>query len=161
MIDPSDGRKTIGDGTSPVVTVGGIGVDPVSELQNVAEQHPLSQHFEYETTSTGAVANATPYELLIPMDGWRGCEVQIEVTTAGAGDTFSTLYFSSVEGALAGSAWLDTTTNGWNIVGGATLAVAHAVYSEPGHTPRGHKVKITTAGGNDDMEFDIHVKKWY
>jgi hypothetical protein len=114
-----------------------------------------------DTVPTGAVANATPYEALIDMDGWRGCEVHIEVTTAGVGDTFATLYFSSGEGALSGSAWLDSTTNGWDLIAGATLAVDHIVQSVSGHTPRGHKVKITTAGGNDDMEFDIHIKKWY
>jgi len=126
------------------------------------EQDPISTHYNPEsTTSTGAVANGTPYDLIIDMDGYRGCEVQIENTVAGVGDTFAVTYHASVEGVDPSDAWLDATTNGWNLVAGATLAVDHIMAAEPFHVPRGHMVRITTAGGNNDLEFDIHVKTLY
>jgi hypothetical protein len=133
-----------------------------SRSDRIKEQNPLSTHYNPpSTTSTGAVTNATPYDLIIDMDGYRGCEVAIENTVAGAGDTFAVTYHASVEGVDPGDQWLDATTNGWNLVAGATLAVDHIMASEPFHVPRGHMVRITTLGGNNDMEFDIHVKTWY
>jgi hypothetical protein len=133
-----------------------------SRSNRTTEQDPLSTHYNPpSTTSTGAVTNATPYDLIIDMDGYRGCEVAIETTVVGAGDTFAVTYHASVEGVDAGDQWLDATTNGWSLLTGATLAVDHIMASEPFHVPRGHMVRITTAGGNNDMEFDIHVKTWY
>jgi hypothetical protein len=134
--------------------------DASDDAVKVEEQRPASIRYLQDTVSTGAVPNGTPYSFLVDMNGYQGgAEFGIEKTNAST-DTFAVTYDSSVEGYAAGDDWLDSYTNGFDLVAGTDLTTDHIVKTKTGHSPAGIKVTITTAGGSGDAEFDIHYKKW-
>jgi hypothetical protein len=131
---------------------------PGTNTDRTTETNPLDQKYIVETHILTNVANATPEFVYIDMDGFRGVSVHVEKT--GGTDTFDTDYESSVEGSDSSDDWLETTTN-WTFVAGSATADHIAVPSDPKFIPRGHRVELTTAGGSDDADFQVSVKKFY
>lgn len=134
---------------------GPLGGDSGVSMQ---ETNPLSQQYVNETVALTNVANATPEFVYIDMDGFVGCVVHVE--KSGGTDTFDVDYESSAEGSDASDDWVDTTTS-WTLVGGTAAADQIAIPTNVNLSPRGHRVEITTAGGSDDADFNVFIKKFY
>lgn len=126
------------------------------------EINPISQQFVTETFTLTNVPNATPAEIIIPMDGFNGgCEVQVEKT--GGTDTFVWTMESSGQGSAPTDTFEDTTQFGFNsatVVGAATYTADGILYAVPGRGARAHKVKLETSGTADDSDYVVTIKKF-
>lgn len=139
------------------------GYDHTNEFHAVSESSPVDQQYITGSSVLTNVPNATPDEtVIISMDGYRGLCIHIEQT--GGTDTFVATVYASVEGADAGHDWIDVTQYGFTAAHAATAASYTAdciLFMNPGFTPSAIKVKITTASGSDDADFNVFSKKWY
>jgi len=137
--------------------------DQASDADRNSEIDPISQHFVTESFVLTNVPNATPDETtLIDMDGFSSLMVQVEKT--GGADTFVWTMESSVEGSASTNDFIDSTQFGFTsatITSAATYTADGILFSNNRFNPRGHKVKITTAGAADDADFNIFIKKFY
>jgi hypothetical protein len=126
---------------------------------------PESSVYQNPSVDTGAVANATPYELLIDLGGLKGCAFGwIEDVTNG--DTFSVTFWgcmSDPDNDSSNADFIDVTTNGMTIVGGG-LTADGAAHMNVGMNFRYLKMVITTTAagtGANDSEFIAQAKAWY
>jgi len=140
------------------------GYDPSTGATLTSISDPIDQRYDTELFTLTNVPNATPDETtIIDMDGYSHCSVHVEETGASA-DTFAWTMESSTESALSTADWIDTTQFGWTsatVTSAASYTADGIIYSNPGVSVRGHKVKINTAGGGNDADFQIFVKKYY
>lgn len=113
-------------------------------------------------------ANATT-DRYFSMNGYNRYSVQIKV--GAAVDTFKgTIHHSNDENSIVDSAkdYQNTTQYGHGIStaaatpAGATGYVADAItYLLPGANVQTVKIETVTAGGNDDMDYEIIVYRWF
>lgn len=122
----------------------------------------ISDQYTNDTFTLTNVPNATPDETtIVDMDGYDGCSIHIENT--GGTDTFEATIEASNEGAESTSDWLDVTQYGFTNACGADAASYTAdtiLFSKPDLNVKAYKVKITTADGGDDADFQIFIKRW-
>lgn len=109
-----------------------------------------------QTITLANVANASPAYIYINMDGFDSVSVHVEQT--GGTDTFDVDYESSNEGYDSTVDWIDTTSS-WTSVGGAVFTTDHIAQNPADFAPKGHRVEITTAGGSNDADFNVFIKK--
>lgn len=152
--EDSDGNTVVG--------VSSASYDVVEDADKVTETNPLSQQFVTEQHTLTNVPNATPDEtVIVDMDGFRGFCIHTENT--GGTDTFQIRYLASVEGADASDAFLDVTAFGMTSavnLPGSSYSSDDISHSIPYLTPRAFRLQITTAGGADDADFNVFVKKF-
>lgn len=138
------------------------GYNYVSNLLRVQEVNPLDQKYVIEQFTLTNVPNATPDETsIVNMNGFTGCSIQIEKT--GGVDTFTWTMESSVDGTDITANFDDTTQFGFTsvtVTNAASYSSDGILQTNPGFTPQSHKIKIATAGGGDDADFLITVKKY-
>ena len=69
---------------------------------------------------------------------------------------------ASIEGVGGGSTYNDATQFGWTsatVANAASYSASGILYAVKGFIPQSHRVKIVTAGGNNDADFTISIKK--
>jgi hypothetical protein len=139
------------------------GYEWISELLRTGERAPISTHFEVDVITLDNLPDASAdVSALIPMDGSRGCSVQL-VQVSGGG-TYSWHMDSSVESALAAASFRPSTLYGWSaasILNAATYTSSEILYSNPGFTPRAHRLSLTPAGTGGTNQYKLYIKKWY
>lgn len=134
-----------------------------TDAEKSIEQAPIYTHNIPDSYTLTNVPNATADEtIFIDMQGRHGCSIHVEKT--GGSDTFTWTMESSCEGKTSSVDWIDTTQYGFSNAGGADAASYTAdtvLFSKSGFVPLAHKVKIATAGGNNDADFQVFVYRWY
>jgi hypothetical protein len=157
-----DGSVTVEDGVfmGPDAGAGGGGgaaYDPVTGTIAVTVDNQESQNYVPDQIIVPAVPNGTPEEIVIAMDGYSGCSV--EVTKTGGTDNFTGAYWMSNEGSDPGDNRFDITT-AWTFLAGAANTDHAAVPSDVNTIPRFFILIITTAGGANDATFEVEIKKF-
>jgi hypothetical protein len=132
-------------------------IDETNDAQDVLVGNPIWDRYDESTVAIANVANGTPSITYISMDGYDGVSVHVEKT--GGTDTFDVDYESSNEGYDVTVDWIDTTSS-WTSVGGAALTADHIAISPANFPAKGHRVEITTAGGANDADFNLFIKKY-
>jgi len=110
------------------------------------------------------VPNATDSEVYIDMGIYENLSIHVEKT--GGTDTFAFTVEGSVEGETtiaADADYIDVTQYGFTSVVGATASSYTSdtiVHMNNGAGFKFVKIKIATADGGDDADFNVFVKKW-
>ncbi|MFZ6015024.1 MAG: hypothetical protein ACOYUZ_01575 [Patescibacteria group bacterium] len=130
--------------------------DTVADAIKTVEQSPEWAHYISDTFVLTNVPNATPDETtIINMEGYKGWSVHVEKT--GGADTFDVDYFASNEDALSTADWLEITPT---FASGSATADHIAHPASEMLVTKALKLKVTTAGGANDADFQIFVYRW-
>lgn len=132
--------------------------DYSSDAQKTVEQSPIYSRYVMDTFPHTNVANATPEYNYVNMDGYTGIEVHVEKT--GGTDTFDVDYEASIEGDTSSEDWIDIT-GGMTFRGGSASADHIATPTLTPFSPTGFRYEITTAGGANDADFNVFIKRYY
>jgi len=136
------------------------GYDSGTDSQKVYEVSPVSEkHVEGKSVLTN-VANASPAEIYLDMDGARNCAFQF-IKDAGA-DTFTV----TADVTLRDDGTAPVSITEWEDIGLDWFGVASwtaddFLMTQDGVVAKYVKLTITTAGGNNDADFTVYTKKLY
>jgi len=123
------------------------------------EVSPLSaHHVEEKTTITNATSAVAQY-VYLDMDGYRDFGIQFIKTGGVDTVTFTVEATLQDDGTAAASCFYEDVTSDW--FGVANWTTGDYIMSQGGVVAKYVRLKVLTAGGNNDADFTILTKKLY
>jgi len=123
------------------------------------EVNPVSDHHVEEKATLTNVANVTPEYVYLDMDGYRHFGIQF-IKDAGVDTvTFTVEATLQDDGTAAASCTYGDVTSDW--FGVASWTATDLIQADQPIMAKYVRLKVTTAGGNDDADFTVHTKKLF